>query len=301
MLWKNTHMRAFAALGLVMLLWAGNSIVARAVRFDVPPFTLAFLRWLGASLVLAPFAIGPLRRDWRVLLASWRIMLLLGLLGIGAFNALLYSGLQYTTATNALLMQAAIPAAVLVLDRILFGVRSPGWQTVGVAFSIMGVVTIVFEGDPGRLFSLHFGFGDVLILTSVLVWAIYTVFLKRRPDVSAISFVAATFFLGVLAMAPFALWEMIQGQRIVWSGGAIGAIAYVAVLPSLISYFLYNWATGVVGPARAGQAITMMPLLGAFVSAALLGEALAPFHYAGMVLIVAGIGLSTLALRRPAR
>lgn len=301
MLWKNPHVRAFAALALVMLLWAGNSIVARAVRFDVPPFTLAFLRWLGASLVVAPFAIGPLRRDWRALLAGWRIVLLLGLLGIGAFNALLYSGLQYTTATNALLMQAAVPAAVILLDRVLFKVRSPGWQLVGVAFSIAGVVVIVFEGNPGRLFSLHFGFGDVLILTSVAVWAIYTVFLKRRPQVSPISFVAATFCMGVLAMAPLAIWEMAQGLRIAWSGIALGAIAYVAVLPSLVSYFLYNWATGVVGPARAGQAITLMPLLGAFLSAALLGEVLQPFHYVGMVLIVAGIGLSALALRRPAR
>ena len=138
-----------------MLLWAGNSIVGRAVRFDVPPFTLAFLRWLGATLVLMPFAIGPLRRDWRALLGGWKIVLLLGVLGIGAFNALLYSGLRHTTATNALLLQAAIPAAVMLLDRVLFGVRSAGWQMVGVTFSILGVVAIVFEGDPASAMRLQ--------------------------------------------------------------------------------------------------------------------------------------------------
>lgn len=298
---RNSQMRAFAALGLVMLLWAGNSIVARAVRFDIPPFTLAFLRWLGASLVLLPFAIAPLRRDWRALLGGWKVVLLLGVLGIGAFNALLYSGLQYTTATNALLLQAAIPAAVMLLDRVLFGVRSGGWQKIGVTFSILGVVAIVFEGDPGAAMRLHFGLGDVLILAAVVVWAIYTVFLRQRPQVSPVSFVAATFAFGVVAMAPLAAWEWLHGARIVWSGEVLGALAYVALLPSLVSYFIYNWAAGVVGPARAGQSITMMPLFGAFLSAALLGEALRGYHYAGMALIVAGIALSALALRRPAR
>ena len=98
------HAQAFALLGLVMILWAGNSIVARAVRHDIAPFTLALLRWTGASLVVAPFAIRPLMRDWPAIRKGWKPLLVLGLLGIGAFNALLYSGLQDTTATNALLL-----------------------------------------------------------------------------------------------------------------------------------------------------------------------------------------------------
>ncbi|MEO0062093.1 MAG: hypothetical protein RLZZ08_653 [Pseudomonadota bacterium] len=298
---NRQQLRAFAALGLVMVLWAGNSIVARAVRFDMPPFTLAFLRWAGATLVLAPFAIAPLRRDWRALLAGWKVVLLLGVLGIGAFNALLYSGLQFTTATNALLLQAAIPAVVVVLDRVLFGVRSSLWQSVGVGCSILGVVAIVFEGDPGAAMRLHFGLGDVLILLAVVVWAIYTVFLRQRPKVSPVSFVAATFFLGVMAMAPLAVWEQAHGAQIHWNAGVWAAIAYVALLPSLLSYFIFNWAAGVVGPARAGQAITMMPLFGALMSAALLGERLQPYHFAGMALIVAGIALSALAHRALAR
>lgn len=296
----SAQRRALAALALVMVLWAGNSIVARAVRFDVPPFTLAFLRWLGATLVVLPFAVRPLQRDWPALKAGWPIVLLLGLLGIGAFNALLYSGLQFTPATNALLLQAAIPAAVVLLDRVLFKVVSPFWQNVGVAFSMLGVAAIVFEGDPAKAANLHLGIGDVLILLSVLVWAVYTVFLKKRPQVAAVSFVAATFVLGVVAMAPLAAWEVAQGMQVRWSPGVLAAIAYVALLPSLLSYFLYNWAAGVVGPARAGQAITLMPLFGAFMSAALLGEALHLYHFTGMALIVLGIALSTLALRKPA-
>jgi len=295
---ERRQLIAFALLGLVMILWAGNSIIGRAVRFDVPPLTLAFVRWFGASLIVLPFAWRPLQRDWPTIRASWKAVLLLGLLGVGAFNALLYSGLQYTTATNALLLQAGIPAAVVAFDRLFFGERSPWVQNLGVVFAILGVAAVVFEGDFARALSLHFGLGDLLVLASVVVWALYTVFLRLRPKIDPISFVAATFLIGAAFMGPLALFETLTGEHIRWTPLAIGAFAYVCVLPSIVAYFIFNWAAGVVGPARAGVAITLMPIFGAFLSALLLGEALHGYHFVGMALILLGIALSFVALRQ---
>ncbi len=294
------QLTAFALLGLVMVLWAGNSIVGRAVRFDVPPFTLAFVRWLGASLILLPFAIAPLQRDWAAIRSAWRPIVVLGLLGVGAFNALFYSGLHFTTSTNALLVQAATPAFVVVFDRFFFAARSPGLQKVGVVFSMLGVLAIVFEGDPAKAMNLHFGLGDLLVLGAVLVWSLYTVFLRLRPAIAPVSFVAVTFLIGAAAMAPLALGEWLSGEVIRWGPKAWGAFAYVCVLPSIVAYFIFNSATRTVGPAKAGQAITLMPLFGAFLSAALLGEHLHRYHFAGMALILVGIVLSVLARQEPA-
>jgi len=159
------------------------------------------------------------------------------------------------------------------------------------------VVVIVFRGDPASALRLHFGLGDALVLCAVAVWALYTVLLRLRPPISPVSFIATTFFIGVLAMAPLSVWEWHAGHGPVWSPQLVGAFVYVALLPSLLSYFIYNHAAGVVGPARAGQAITMMPLFGAFLSAALLGETLHPFHFAGMALILLGIIVAALAGR----
>ena len=295
------QLRAFALLGLVMLFWAGNAIVGRAVSGDVPPFTLSLIRWVGALTFLAPFAIAPVRRDVAEIRKSWAIILVLGLLGVGLFNAMLYTGLHYTTATNALLILAAIPPLVVLIDRLVFGVRSEWLQIIGTVLSIIGVAIIVFRGDLAAALALQLGGGDVILLGAALVWALYTSLLRLRPAIAPTSLIATTFVVGALATVPLALWEWHQGLRVAWSWPVGAALLYVALLPSLLSFFIYNHAAQVVGPARAGQAITMMPVFGAFLSALLLGEALHSYHALGIGIICIGIAIGAWALRQAAK
>lgn len=280
-----------------MLLWSGNAIVGRAVRDDVPPFTLAFIRWLGALLIVLPFAWRHVVRDRAALLRHWKIVLALGLIGVATFNGLLYSGLRHTTATNAMLLQAAIPALVLLFDRTIFGVRSTLLQGLGVIVSTLGVLAIITQGRPEALLGLHFGPGEIFVLTAVVAWSLYTSMLKLQPEIHPLSFLIATFLIAAVTMAPLAAYEWQQGQTIVWSPLAFGSLAYVALFPSAIAYGLYNKAVADVGAGRAGQAITLMPLLGALLAAALLDEALLGFHFVGMALILAGIVVSAFAPR----
>ncbi len=291
-------LRAFLLLGLVMVLWAGNSIVGRAVREDIPPFTLAFGRWAIASLVVLPMAWPHLRTQWPQVRARAGWLVLLGFLGVVCFNSFVYSGLHYTSAANALLLQAGIPALVLLLEFVLFRVVPARLQVLGVVVSTLGVLVIVFRGDGQAVLALRLGGrGDVLILGGVVSWAFYTVLLRKKPVVDAPVFVFLTFLLGALVLAPMAFWEAAQGLRVHWSLPVVGAIFYVALFPSVLAYFIYIAATQQLGPARAGQAIALMPLFGALLSALLLGEVLAPYHGAGMALILAGIALGALALR----
>lgn len=289
---------SFAVLALVMLLWSGNAIVGRAVRDEVPPLTLAFVRWAGALLVVLPFAWRHVCADRAALWRHWKVVLLLGAIGVACFNGLLYAGLRHTTATNALLLQAAIPALVLVFDRTIFGLRSTSRHGVGVILSSLGVLAIITQGVPEALLHLHFGKGELLILAAVVAWSLYTSLLKLRPAIHPLSFLVATFAIAAVAMAPLAAREWWSGEVLVWSPLSFGAMAYVALLPSVVAYGLYNAAVAEVGAARAGQAITLMPLFGALLAALLLDEALLGFHFLGMALILAGIVVSATAGRK---
>jgi drug/metabolite transporter (DMT)-like permease len=291
---------AFAALVVTMLLWSGNMIVGRAVRDDIPPFLLGFSRWAIAFAVVLPFALRHIALDRRALIAGWKPVLILGLVGVGSFNAFLYSGLHYTTAANASLLQAAIPALVLLFDRLIFGVRSRGVQLLGVILSTLGVLVIVSHGQIDRLLGLHFGIGDLLVLGGVLAWALYTSLLKLRPACHPLSFLAVTFGIGAFAMLLLAATEWQDIQTIQWRPALFAAILYVAIFPSVVAYALFNFAVDEVGPGLAGQTNNLLPLFGVLLAALILGEQLFPYHAAGMVLIAAGIGIGWLAAQRPA-
>lgn len=295
---RNPTLRAYVMLGFVMLFWAGNSIVGRAMRNDIPPFTLAFVRWAGALALLAPFAMRQLFAERAAVVRHWKPILLLGLAGVGAFNALLYSGLRYTTATNGLLLQAVIPSVTLLLGVLLFRDRAPLPFVFGTALSTLGVAAIVFEGDPRAILQLRFGLGDALILCGCLAWALYTAFLRLRPPIQPISFIFATFIIGALSMAPFALREAEAIATINWRPGIFAAFGYVAVFPSVVAYFLYNAAVAQIGPGAASQTISLMPLFGAFLAALLLGEALYAYHAVGMMLILSGVVAASWTLAR---
>jgi drug/metabolite transporter (DMT)-like permease len=289
MLTKSPQLRAYVMLGFTMLFWAGNSIVGRAVRDDIPPITLALVRWTGALILLAPFALRPLIAEWPVVRRHWRSTLFLGIVGGAAFNGLLYSGLRYTTATNGLLLQALIPSLVLLVGAIGFRDRARVGQIIGIALSTIGVGLIVFRGDIAVILALHFGTGDMFILCGCVCWALYTACLRLRPAIQPITFVFVTFAISALAMVPFALGEAQAIAAMRWQPATFAAFAYVAIFPSIFAYFLYNAAVARIGPGAAGQTISLMPLFGALLATALLGENLAGYHMIGMALILTGI------------
>lgn len=281
--------RPYLLLTFTAVFWAGNSIVGRAARDVMPPVALAFWRWALALALLAPFAWPYLRRDLNILKRDWKWVLALGMLGIGTFNTLLYTGLQTTTAVNGLLLQSLQPALILSLGALVFSeaVRVP--QLLGIFLSISGALFIILGGDLTALIGLDLNSGDLVICTAVIVWSFYSILLRKRPTVHPLSFLAATFVIGVVVISPFYLREIASGRLIENRLESIFAVAYVGVFPSLIAYLFFNRGVELLGSAATGLYLNIMPVIGALLSALLLAESIRWYHFMGMTLIGLGI------------
>lgn len=284
---------AHLLLVLTTLFWSGNFVLARAMHLDIPPLTLAFLRWSLALLILLPWVAPALWREREQIRQHWRMLVLLGLLGVTNYNTFVYLGLQTTTATNATLLQSAVPVVILLLSAAV-GERIRTAQVAGILVSLLGVTTIISRGDLAGLLRLSVNPGDLWIVASVLSWSLYTVALRWRPhEVSAPVLLGTSVITGVVVLLPFFLWEQAQGAVVNWHSGSMLVIGYVAIFPSVLAYVFWNHGVATLGPARAGLYIHLMPVFGLLLSVLFLGEQVLPFHLLGISLIFVGIYLAT--------
>ena len=283
----------YLLLTLANLFWAGNWVVGRAFREDVPPLALSFWRWVIALGLLLPFAWPHLRRDKSALIAAWPWLLLFGALGTGCYNALAYMGLQHTTAINGLLLNSFVPIMIVSLSWLLLGRKLGVRESLGIAVSLTGVVAIVVRGDPSALLDLALNVGDLWVLGSVVAWSAYTLLLPHRPDVHPFSFLTAITIVGLVVLAPVYVWELSSGRHIVPTPASLLGIAYTGIFPAFLGYIFWNRGVAEVGPSRAGLFMHLIPAFGILLSIVFLSEQPRPYHLIGIGLIFSGIWLNT--------
>ena len=284
----------YLLLALTSLFWAANWVVGRAMRHDIPPVAMGFWRWTLALALMLPFTAGELKRKWSVVRANWLTLTLLGCLGAVAFNTLIYVGLQYTAATNGVLFNSISPILIILLSWLISRERISGLQACGVALSLCGVAAIIGRGDLAILAAFHFNPGDLWLITAMLLWALYTIVLRRRPaELSALAFLSAMLLLSLPFLFPFYLWELGHRGGFALTPATISALAYYCTIPSIVAYLFWNRGVAQVGANKAGLFVHLMPLFGALLSVIFLGERLFAYHYIGALLIFGGIWLTT--------
>lgn len=277
---------------LATLFWSGNFVLGRALHLQMPPVGWAFWRWVLAATLVTLFAWPKLRRDALLIRAHLGLLLLLAFLGVATFNTLVYHGLHTTTAINAVLLQSIMPLLIFVASFLIFRESVRLLQAVALAISLAGVAVIVSGGSLAAILELAFAPGDAWILLAVVLYALYSVLLRRRPAIHPLSFLSVTFIAGALMLLPLYLWEHATQGPMRVDATSLLAIAYVGVFPSILSYLCFNRAVELAGANRAGLYLHLMPVFGTALAALFLGEALRAYHVVGAALIAAGILLA---------
>jgi drug/metabolite transporter (DMT)-like permease len=286
---------------LTTLIWAGHSIVGRLAVGQIGPMTLTTLRWALALIPILIVARPALRRDWPVLRAHWLYMAAMGALGYTAFNALFYLAAHRTSALNLSIIQGAIPALVLIGARVFLGARFTALQALGALTTMIGVAAIAAQGDLARLAALAFNEGDVMMLVAAILYAGYTIGLRERPRVSALSLLAGMAVAAFVTSVPLMIWEVASGGFIWPTAAGLATLVYVALGPAFVSQIFFMRGVELIGPGRAGVFVNLVPVFGAIMAVVLLSEPFAAYHVVALLLVVGGIAIAQMGSNSLAR
>ncbi len=289
----------YLLLVLTTLFWSGNFVISRGMHTAIPPFALSFWRWALALLILALFGLRHLLAERELAWQHKKFLIVQGILGVACFNSLIYLAMHSTTAINAALVNSCIPILIVLISRTMHNDRLSFRQGFGVAVSLSGVVLILSRGELATLAHLQFNKGDILVFMAAMIWAFYSVNLKKYPrGLHPLAYQTAIAMIGLTVLLPLYLLEIGSGQTMTVSTASVVTVVYVAVFASVLAFIFWNRAVTLLGANIAGPFIHLMPAFSTILAVFFLGETLTKNHILAILLIFSGIFLTTFRITK---
>jgi drug/metabolite transporter (DMT)-like permease len=289
---KNT--KAYTMLILATLFWAGNFTIGKfAYTENVPPYSLAFFRWILVWIILLPFTFKEIPKIKTEVKNNLSLFFILGFTSVGIFSAFTYNALNYTQVINASLFNTAIPVSIILVCFLLKIEKTNIFQISGLIVSVLGILAIITRLDLNILLTLNFNKGDIYMIIAIISWGIYSAFLKKKTfDISLLSLVHVVCTFGLIILLPAFLFELTQGKTTELNSNLIFILLYIAIFPSIGSYYCWAGAVSIIGANRAGIFLSLIPLFSTIFAMIFFNEKFLFFHFIGSVLIILGLFLS---------
>jgi len=289
--------KVYLKLVLTTFFWGGTFVAARFAVREAPPFFAASCRFLIASAFLIPLAAWQSRREGRgfPVPANFRQLaglFSLGLTGVFLYNAVFFTGLKLTSASNGALIVAINPLLTAVLSALWLRERVSASQAAGLFLAFFGVALVIARGSLALIASLSCNRGDLIMLGAPLCWALYSVLgkkaLTRFTPLAATAY-AALFGASLLVPAAFLEHAVAGGPLPGFSWLGWLAILQLALLGTVVGFVWWYQGVQQIGTARAAAFVNLVPLFGAVLAALILGERLAAAQVWGGLLVIAGV------------
>ncbi|UHD44991.1 DMT family transporter [Aureimonas altamirensis] len=300
---RRPEIAPLTLLTLAACFWGGNVIAGKLAAGTLGPLSLSSLRWAFAALAILPFALPGLRRDWPHIRAGIGWLAFYGIIGFTSFNALLYSATLYTSGINVAMIQAVIPVFVMIGSFSLFRIGSSALHLMGVALAIYGVLHVASGGAPQRLLQLHLNIGDVMMVLGCLCYAAHSLCLRYRPRIGWQSFLLiSSLFAAISSLILQLLFgggfgRLVSEVALLDTSGWM-IVAYTTIFPSILAQLFYVSGVEAVGANRASLFINLVPVFGALMSVAILGERMASYQLVAALFIITGIGFAEYSATR---
>ena len=294
---QNT--KAYIMLVFATLFWAGNFMVGKlAFLTNIPPMSLVFYRWSLVWLILLPFTIKEIIKHKSIILNNLPLLFFLALTSVGLFNSFTYLSLVHTQVINASLFNTAIPAIIILLCFIFQIEKTNKFQIFGLILAVFGILSIITKLNLSVLLSLNFNKGDLIMIGGVITWGLYSAFLKRKKfTLPLLTLVQVLCTFGLIFIFPQFFYEYSQGQLIKFDTNLVYILIFLALFPSIGSYYCWAGAVSIIGANRAGIFLSLIPLFSTIMAITFFNEQFQFFHLIGAVLIILGLFLSNKELK----
>ena len=276
------------------LFWAGNFTIGKfAFLENIPPYTLAFLRWCFVWIILLPFTYKEILKLKKDIKKNLSLFFTLGFTSVCIFTAFTYNALNYTQIINASLFNTAIPVTIILVCSLLKIEKTNLFQISGLVISVLGILAIITRLDLNILLALSFNKGDLFMIVAIIAWGIYSAFLRKRTfDVSLLALVHIICTFGLIFLLPLFTLDLLQGKTVEVTSNLFYILIYIAIFPSIGSYYCWAGAVSIIGANRAGIFLSLIPLFSTFFAILFFSEKFLFFHFIGSVLIILGLFLS---------
>ncbi|MBM7616065.1 DMT family transporter [Alkaliphilus hydrothermalis] len=291
---ESRHYKTIALMTLSSIFWAGAFIGGKLAVKEFPPFSLTFLRFFFASIMIFVVMVKYEKRDWRLKKEDYPVMILLGLIGMVGYHILFFMALKYTTAVNASMIAATNPLLTTLMAVVFLKEKMGITRITGILIALAGVVMTISRGEISVLRNFAFNKGDILMLMGVTCWAIYSIISRSvMTKYSPLILTTYSFILCTLFTLPFAILENPSSYLGNTTMLGWGGVLYMAIFPSTIGYLVQQTAIKEIGPSRTAIFINLVPVFSMILSVIILKENITPISILSGLLIVFGVYLTT--------
>tara|TARA_B100000700_G_scaffold208898_1_gene229669 strand:+ start:3665 stop:4510 length:846 start_codon:yes stop_codon:yes gene_type:complete len=272
---------------------ASNLVVARGGVEYVPPISLAFWRWTVVFLILLPFTLSSIKKNYKVIKKEYKKLFFLGFMGCGVCGAFPFLAGQTTTVVNMGIIYTSSPIFIILISSIFFNEKINLSKIVGLITCLIGVLAIIIKGNFYLLINLNFTIGDLWMLGAAIGWALYSIYLfywKTKLEIFERFTLIALF--GAISLFPFYIGEEIIFERTLFNKEFFIWVIFAAISPGIIAFSLYTMVQKELGASLTGFTLYIFTIYGAIYGYFLFGEKLENYHFIGTVLVFLGIYLA---------
>lgn len=294
-IWESVLMKNLLFPLIAVLLWSINAIVNKAASTAIDPAAISFYRWALALLVMTPFVLRSVLRNFKMVRKHWWQLAILGALGMMLYQSLAYYAAHSVSATFMGIMNSMIPLLTVIISIFVLRVIPTVGIVLGSILSLCGLVWLVSQGSPSALFSQGLGQGEAMMLVASAAYALYGVLTKRWSiQLSSWDSLYVQVFFGVIMLFP----NFLLAEDVSLNSQNIGLVVFAGIAASIIAPAL--WIQGVMrlGANTTSIFMNLAPVFTAIIAIFALGEELKSYHLIGGGVVLLGVMLAQ-QLRTP--